>query len=105
MAGALSRIIRNEVERRTGHGRSVQELGKSLIRDAERPNVALKAKIALEALWGARDGERSGPALPGTSESNVGRITSDGGVMVLAQAERRLAIAEKLAAVIAAAWL
>jgi hypothetical protein len=30
-----------------------------------------------------------------------GRITSDGGMMVLAQAERRLAIAEKLAAVIA----
>jgi hypothetical protein len=31
----------------------------------------------------------------------TGRTTSDGGVMVLAQLKRRLAIAEKLAAVIA----
>src|SRR5215472_16404426 len=36
-----------------------------------------------------------------TAAFDGGRITSDGGVMVLAQAERRLAIAEKLAAVIA----
>src|SRR5262249_45760060 len=36
-----------------------------------------------------------------TATFDGGRITSDGGVMVLAQAERRLAIAEKLAAVIA----
>src|SRR5262249_56685350 len=33
-----------------------------------------------------------------TAAFDGGRITSDGGVMVLAQAERRLAIAEKLAA-------
>jgi hypothetical protein len=32
-----------------------------------------------------------------TAAFDGGRITSDGGVMVLAQAERRLAIAEKLA--------
>src|SRR5262249_61064202 len=36
-----------------------------------------------------------------TAAFDGGRITSDGGVMVLAQAERRLAIAEKLAAGIA----
>ena len=36
-----------------------------------------------------------------TAAFDGGRMTSDGGVMVLAQAERRLAIAEKLAAVIA----
>jgi hypothetical protein len=36
-----------------------------------------------------------------TAAFDGGRITSYGGVMVLAQAERRLAIAEKLAAVIA----
>lgn len=44
------------------------------------------------------------PAVAGkkiTAAFDGGRITSDGGVMVLAQAERRLAIAEKLAAVIA----
>src|SRR5262249_15360108 len=35
-----------------------------------------------------------------TAAFDGGRITSDGGVMVLAQAERRLAIAEKLAAVV-----
>ena len=36
-----------------------------------------------------------------TAAFDGGRITSDGGVMVLAQAERRLAIGKKLAAVIA----
>src|SRR5262249_46176123 len=36
-----------------------------------------------------------------TAAFDGGRITSDGGVMVLAQAERRLAIAEKLAAGVA----
>jgi hypothetical protein len=36
-----------------------------------------------------------------TAAFDGGRMTSDGGVMVLAQAERRLAIAERLAAVIA----
>jgi hypothetical protein len=44
------------------------------------------------------------PAVAGkkiTAAFDGGRITSDGGVMLLAQAERRLAIAEKLAAAIA----
>jgi hypothetical protein len=44
------------------------------------------------------------PAVGGkkiTAAFDGGRITSDGGVMLLAQAERRLAIAEKLAVAIA----
>jgi hypothetical protein len=43
------------------------------------------------------------PAVPRKKVSAAfdgGRITSDGGVMLLAQAERRLGIAERLAAVI-----
>ena len=44
------------------------------------------------------------PAVAGkkiTAAFDGGRISSDGGVMVLAEAERRLGIAEKLSAVIA----